>query len=426
MIKWLAVLLWVAPCRAFVVGRSVPSSSTARSSTSSLLLDDDADIQWELFQKYHARGSWKGIWTTYDYMGDVVDETVAAVDLHNVNEDTIVHTHTVVVGAKRSDCATCFDSMETKTLPIAEYTRDNLRRLRLGSCAMVNGPTVLRSGAMATELVLSYGDGRVRVIVQHAPVWERDAEPGSAPPSALKLFRTMVSREALRDTPPTAESEQTSPPSPGNPVFCRPVPPFDWHKLWGGTSWTWGPQAGNRGWALEELDEEDAWHGTAPPECWNLRLPGGIFVQAPRLVTGDFTELCRLAWLPDSQTLLRVEAGVQALQPLIDNEELIGFEPPALASLRCDVLQKLGDLPGQPQFALELDEDASQAQSVGAVAAKAAEASARKKADQSSESKVSDQAKPTVRPVAAKSSTRQGNDDDESPDLKALRDALQL
>ena len=30
---------------------------------------DDSSIQWELFNKHHAKGSWKGVWTTYDTLG---------------------------------------------------------------------------------------------------------------------------------------------------------------------------------------------------------------------------------------------------------------------------------------------------------------------------------------------------------------------
>lgn len=218
--------------------------------------EQDLEVQWDLFKRHHAQGSWKGVWTTYNYIGDVVDETVASVDLnYDDKEDIIRQTHTIAVGAKRSDCETCFDSFETKTLPVATYSPQQLHKSRLGSVAMVNGPSLLRSGAMATELVLKQGDGRVRVVFQHAPVWEAGVEPGSVPPQGLKLFRTMVSREALRSSPPSFESEEANPPKDNNPTFFRPVSPFMWHKVWGGTSWTWGPTTGNRGWSIEEMEE---------------------------------------------------------------------------------------------------------------------------------------------------------------------------
>jgi hypothetical protein len=341
--------------------RSVRSVSTAHYSSAPFdaveAQMDDSAIQWELFNKHHAKGSWKGIWTTFDYIGDVIDETVASVDLKQSGTDknAIEQTHNIVVGAKKSDCATCFDSMETKTIPVATYSPTNMHKSRMAASAMVNGPTLLRSGAMATELVLSYGDGRVRVVFQHAPVWARGIEPGSCPPQGLKLFRCMLSREALRSTAPTAEQEAQDPPAPGNPVFNRPVPPFDWHKKWAGTSWTWGPQIGNKGWSLDELEDMDSWHGITPPEMWNLRLPGGVFIQSPRVVTDDQAGVCRLAWLPNSETLLRVEVGVMALQPMFveDDDDMVGFEPPRLASLRCDIMDKVGDLEGQPKFSQE-------------------------------------------------------------------------
>ena len=290
--------------------------------------------------------------TSYDYIGDVIDETVASVDLNpSGGGDEIEHTHTIVVGAKKSDCETCFDSMEQKTLPVQKYTPDNiLQKSRLAGISMVNGPSILRSGAMATELILKHGDGRVRVVFNHAPVWAKDVEPGSCPPQGLKLFRTMVSREATRPTAPTFETEAKEAPEKGNPVFFRPVPPFNYHKKWRGTSWTWGPQSGNRGWAVDELDETDAWQGITPVDCWNLRLPGGIHVQAPRIITDATVGICRMAWLPDDETLLRVEAGVSALQPMVvEDDMMIGFEPPSLTSLRCDMLEKAGELENAPR-----------------------------------------------------------------------------
>ncbi len=38
--------------------------------------DNPEEVQWTLFNKHHARGNWRGTWTTYDFMGDVQDVTV--------------------------------------------------------------------------------------------------------------------------------------------------------------------------------------------------------------------------------------------------------------------------------------------------------------------------------------------------------------
>ena len=125
-----------------------------------------------------------------------------------------------------------------------------------------------------------------------------------------------------------------------------------------------GPQTGDRGWAIEEIDEADAWHGRPMGDSssvWSLRLPGGVLIQCPRVVVGGVSGLCRLAWLPEDDgkdgtitdgnraKLLRVEASVMALEPIISDDEedmMVGFHPPSLGSLRCDMLEKVGELEG--------------------------------------------------------------------------------
>lgn len=221
--------------------------------------------------------------------------------------------------------------------------------------------------------MLRHGDGRVRVTFQHAPVWARGVEPGSCPPQGLKMFRAVVSKEKLRprmeDTegtiqgPPSAVEEQSSPPAPGNPRFFRPVPPFKWHAKWAGTSWTWGPQTGDRGWSIQEIDEADSWHGRQGDAAgvWSLRLPGGVLIQCPRVIVGGASGICRLAWMPEDDgevgtledgnraKLLRIEASVLALEPIISEEDdnmMVGFYPPTLGSLRTDILEKVGELEG--------------------------------------------------------------------------------
>ena len=293
----------------------------------------------------------------------------------NDDSNSVTHTHRILSSSTQSDCTTCFSSSEVTTLPVATYAPETLgRRNRCAAQGMVIGPSVLKSGAMSTELVLRHGDGRVRVTFQHAPVWERGVEPGSCPPQGLKLFRAVVSKEKLRPIvedgegtiqgPPSADEEQASPPPPGNPRFFRPIPPFKWHAKWAGTSWTWGPQTGDRGWQIEEVDEADAWHGRPTGDqtgTWSLKLPGGVLIQCPKVIVGGMAGICRLAWLPEDEgevgteydgnraKLLRIEASVSALEPVIseeDSEMMVGFYPPSLGSLRTDVLEKMGELEG--------------------------------------------------------------------------------
>eukprot|EP00554_Chaetoceros_debilis_P010619 CAMPEP_0194108744 /NCGR_PEP_ID=MMETSP0150-20130528/8387_1 /TAXON_ID=122233 /ORGANISM="Chaetoceros debilis, Strain MM31A-1" /LENGTH=484 /DNA_ID=CAMNT_0038797523 /DNA_START=159 /DNA_END=1610 /DNA_ORIENTATION=+ len=332
-----------------------------------LSTEEEQKVQWDLFTKHHAKGEgkWRGDWVSYDYMGDIIDTTTASLNLKLDNESnppTVTHTHDIVTGSRKADCNTCFDSETVKTLPVGMYSPGNLNKYRCASVGMACGPSLLRSGAMSTELALNHGNGRLRVIFQHAPVWEAGVEPGSCPPQALKLFRTMISREVLdTESPPTRDTEMKNPPKRGDPSFFRPVPPFQWHKKWAGSSWTWGEQTGDRGWSIDDMEEGDAWHGRPTgdtSDVWAMRLPGGILLQAPRIITTGRAGLCRLAWLPeddapegsaddgDTAKLLRIEASVLALEPVIDeeNDVMLGFYPPELGSLRCDILAKFGEL----------------------------------------------------------------------------------
>ena len=254
----------------------------------------EADLQWKLFQRYHAivesdtvqtddddtttsaEAHWRGTWTTHDYIGDVVDEVVASVDYsipqESVSSEEVMQTHTIITSEKVSDCKTCFDSKDTKTFPVALHRYGDFgmsnqdidkNNVRCASCAMVSGPTVLRStGAMCTELVLSHGSKhRLRVAFQHGPVWkaEEQKEEGEdgdpqRPPDGLRLFRTTVSRETLGWV---GGDDAVSDGQYGDPAMRRGVPPFFWHNKWAGTSWTWGPTTGDRGWQIEELEDID-------------------------------------------------------------------------------------------------------------------------------------------------------------------------
>jgi len=342
-------------------------------------LEQDQQLQWNLFTDNHAvDGEWWGTWQTFNYMGDLEDSTVAAVSLQldSADSNEVTQTHRILTSSTQSDCKTCFSSSEVATIPVATYTPETLgRRHRCAARGMAIGPSLLKSGAMSTELVLRHGDGRVRVVFQHAPVWERDVEPGSCPPQGLKLFRAMISREKLRDVvpesteseiqgPPSAEEEKENPPVPGNPRFFRPVPPFNWHKKWSGTSWTWGQQTGDRGWSIEEMDEADSWHGRPSGDVdgtWHLRQ-GSVLIQCPKIIIGGVAGICRLAWLAEDDgeegtntdgntaKLLRIEASVSALEPIIsddDEDMMVGFYPPTLGSLRTDIMEKIGELEGE-------------------------------------------------------------------------------
>lgn len=75
MLRCFALFLLISAgdafCPTFHCRQTVPTR------LNSAAVDEDISVQWDLFKKHHAKGEWKGIWTSYDYIGDVVDETVA-------------------------------------------------------------------------------------------------------------------------------------------------------------------------------------------------------------------------------------------------------------------------------------------------------------------------------------------------------------
>lgn len=309
-------------------------------------MDQALQAEWEVFRET-CEGKWQAMWQTYNFIGDVEDETSLRVELQG-NEEELVLSHVFQVASIKSDCETCHDSEEERRMDVAKYSKGRIGRNYVVGDGFVNGPVVLRNGAMSTELALRYGDGRVRVSVQHAPVWLKGNE-GQGPPDALKFFRCVVMREALRTQAPTPKGEKAQPPTAGNPVFWRPVTPFKWHALWGGTTITRGVTQGVKAWEVKELEEVDAWHGRPrgdDPNVWTLRLPGGILVQVPTLVRAGEIETFRVAWLPTDEKLVRVEAKVMALQ---SSEELadgsVRILPPSLLFGQVDAFDRLGNLP---------------------------------------------------------------------------------
>lgn len=69
-------------------------------------------------------------------------------------------------------------------------------------------------------------------------------------------------------------------------------------------------------------------------------------MQGPRVVKNGDAGMCRVAWLAKDDTLLRIEASIKALEPMLlenDDDTMVGFYPPSLGSFRCDVMEKIRD-----------------------------------------------------------------------------------
>ena len=117
------------------------------------------------------------------------------------------------------------------------------------------------------------------------------------------------------------------------------------------------------------MEEGDCWHGRPMGDgegVWSMRLPGGILMQCPRVIVGGQAGICRLAWLPEEDdenaALIRIEASVLALEPILDEGDesmMVGFHPPTLGSLRCDVMKKLGELDESSTLKQLMDIDAN-------------------------------------------------------------------
>ena len=124
-----------------------------------LISNDDSNLQWHLFCKHHARcdkvddglqtrnTSWVGKWSTHDYVGDVVLETIPASVNYIASNNRVDVTHTISTGSTLSDCETCYDDPNSlRTIPITTYTPYNIvSKSRLGACGMVVGPSIMRS-----------------------------------------------------------------------------------------------------------------------------------------------------------------------------------------------------------------------------------------------------------------------------------------
>ena len=85
-----------------------------------------AQDKWNQFVSL-CSGSWNSLWSTYNWIGDMEDETIATVDLLKSGE-TIIHNHIIPLSSTTSSCERCQDSFETRTIPVAQYSPGNLRR----------------------------------------------------------------------------------------------------------------------------------------------------------------------------------------------------------------------------------------------------------------------------------------------------------
>lgn len=294
------------------------------------------DQQWDLFERQ--AGRWEGVWTTFDDQGIEQNSHTAAWAV-DVQGDAATHALEVPGPGDFP-----------RAIPVGSYARGRLGRQTLAGAGMATGPAVLRSGLMATEVLLTRGDARLRVSFQHAPAEPKEDAERREP--ALLLYRCVVARERRDAAPPTREAEAARAADGDDDVlFWRGVNPWAWRRTWGGASAVATGRGALTEYALDELDDDDGcWHEfmRTGEASYNLVLPGGVRIHAPQVIGPETPAQIRVAWTPNDATLLRAEATVVALTPADD--ESGRYLPPKLLSFRADDLENRGDKAGDPKY----------------------------------------------------------------------------
>lgn len=287
------------------------------------------NAQWDLYLKHHA-GYWKGIQTGYDpENAEVADYMYTEVNLEKNDANTEVrHTNSYVQGEIRSDCETCFDSERLKSKQVGVYSPGKLRS-RLCGNVEIRGPGVTPNG-LSTEIVFRHGDGRVRVMLAHSTIDFMEMDGLGVVPSTFLLKDVVVVRERLNARPydldvnpdamwvPTPETAfegsydgerqrfTTSGMLKSDPVSFPFLPPCKVTE--------------------DEVDEllssnlEDNLIIHKPPapafsepadDMFRKVLKGGLFIEAPWIISADVEVRARVTWKPDeSEKLYAAEIGI--------------------------------------------------------------------------------------------------------------------
>ncbi|CAM9520340.1 unnamed protein product, partial [Sphacelaria rigidula] len=311
--------------------------------------------EWDSFAATNV-GKWRGIWTTYDdagvQQGDP-DRMDTNLELSSDGE-RIKHINTLFVGSIDSECSACFDSVETKKIPIGEYTKKTFRQRAYGS-AYLNGPGVTPRGDMSIEMGFRDGDSRVRFMVFHRPPAEQLA--GIEPPSQLALERIVVVKENF------AQSGSGS--TEGTSVADLLLPQLDepsWLGLWRGSAGILESDSDSNPVDRRMIWREDTVSPTHLRNCLcsgatgaddhvSLNVGGRIRLEVPSVIrAGEPAEIV-FGWArplggnSDAQKISRGKVRVEALTRVVDTEyvsdgsQRIKISPPQLIRFAVEDLE---------------------------------------------------------------------------------------
>lgn len=275
--------------------------------------------QWELYIKNHA-GYWKGVQTGYDPENDeVADFMYTEVNLAKNDRNTeIVHTNSYVQGEIRSDCEVCFDSERLKSKQVGVYVLGKLRS-RLCANVEIRGPGVTPNG-LSTEIVFRHGDGRIRALLAYSAIDFMEIECMGVVPSTFLLKDIVVVRERLNSRPYDLDVGP-------DPMWIKPQSTaFEGSYEGQRQRFTSSGDLSSDSVSFPSLppckvtddivddmlstNMEDNLIIRKPPapvpidDMFRRVLKGGLFIEAPWIISTDVEVRARVSWKPDSENKL--------------------------------------------------------------------------------------------------------------------------
>ena len=105
-----------------------------------------------------------------------------------------------MAGEIRADCEVCYDSERLKSKEVGVYSVGKMRS-RLCANVEIRGPGVTPRG-LSTEFCFRHADGRIRVLMAHAPIaYTKNVNGLGNIPSTFVLKDIVIVRERLNKRP---------------------------------------------------------------------------------------------------------------------------------------------------------------------------------------------------------------------------------